>query len=131
MKTSRLCNCLSALVALVALAAAQPARTQQPLAPTTSEIMTSAPMPSQPAEADPKEGQTTPASEVSRPMQPTRALPRELSPWSMFLSADIFVKGVMISLAFASLMTWTILFAKLGELALARRRLNAALRRIG
>src|SRR5215472_15328314 len=57
-------------------------------------------------------------------------MPRELSPWSMFLSADIFVKGVMISLAFASLVTWTILLAKLGELALARRRLNAAIRRI-
>jgi biopolymer transport protein ExbB len=84
-------------------------------------------MPSLPPQADPKEEQTAPASEAS---QPTRALPRELSPWSMFLSADIFVKGVMISLAFASLVTWTILLAKLGELALARRRLNAALRRI-
>src|ERR1700744_455888 len=31
----------------------------------------------------------------------------ELSPWSMFLSADILVKAVMISLAFASLTTWT------------------------
>src|SRR5262249_23307316 len=52
-------------------------------------------------------------------------------PWSMFMSADIFVKAVMISLAFASLVTWTILLAKLGEMALARRRVNVALRRIG
>jgi biopolymer transport protein ExbB len=127
MKTSRSRNGLSVLVTLVALAAAQPAWTQQPSAPTTSETTTSAPMPSPLAEA---EGQTAPASEAGRPTQPTRSLPRELSPWSMFLSADIFVKGVMISLAFASLVTWTILLAKLGELALARRRLNAALRRI-
>jgi biopolymer transport protein ExbB len=34
---------------------------------------------------------------------------RELSPWSMFLSADIVVKAVMIGLAFASLVTWTAL----------------------
>ena len=32
---------------------------------------------------------------------------KELSPWVMFLSADIIVKAVMIGLAFASLMTWT------------------------
>src|SRR5262245_58527285 len=108
MKTSRSRNCVLALVTLVALAAAQPAWTQQPSAPTRSETTTSSPMPSLPAQADPKEGQTAPAGEASQPMQPTRALPRELSPWSMFLSADIFVKGVMISLAFASLMTWTI-----------------------
>jgi biopolymer transport protein ExbB len=48
----------------------------------------------------------------------------------MFLSADIFVKGVMVGLGFASLVTWTIFIAKLVELSLARRRLNAALARI-
>jgi len=57
-------------------------------------------------------------------------VPRELSPWSMFLSADIVVKAVMISLAFASLVSWTIFFAKLIELSFARRRLAAALDRI-
>jgi biopolymer transport protein ExbB len=30
---------------------------------------------------------------------------RELSPWSMFMSADIIVKAVMIGLVFASLVT--------------------------
>ena len=51
----------------------------------------------------------------------------EMSPWSMFMSADAVVKAVMISLAFASLVTWTVLFAKMAELFLARRRLSAAL----
>ncbi len=55
---------------------------------------------------------------------------RELSPWSMFLSADVLVKAVMISLAFASLVTWTIFFAKTVQLFLARRRLRKALSQI-
>jgi biopolymer transport protein ExbB len=55
---------------------------------------------------------------------------RELSPWSMFLSADILVKAVMIGLAFASLLTWTIFIAKLIELSLAQRRLRVAIARI-
>ncbi|WP_040673841.1 tonB-system energizer ExbB [Nitrobacter sp. Nb-311A] len=54
----------------------------------------------------------------------------ELSPWSMFLSADIIVKLVMIGLAFASLVTWTICIAKMVELSLARRNLGTALREI-
>jgi biopolymer transport protein ExbB len=55
---------------------------------------------------------------------------RELSPWSMFLSADIVVKAVMIGLAFASLVTWTAFIAKTIELALVKRKLRAALNAI-
>jgi biopolymer transport protein ExbB len=55
----------------------------------------------------------------------------ELSPWSMFLAADILVKAVMLSLAFASLVTWSVFFAKSVELSSARRRLSAALAKIG
>src|SRR4051794_104227 len=54
-------------------------------------------------------------------------LPRNLSPWGMFVNADIVVKAVMIGLAFASLVTWTVWLAKTLELGresrLARRRL--------
>ncbi|MDR6304390.1 hypothetical protein GGQ85_002097, partial [Nitrobacter vulgaris] len=56
-----------------------------------------------------------------------QASPHDLSPWSMFMSADIVVKLVMIGLAFASLVTWTICIAKMVELSLARRKLGAAL----
>ncbi len=49
----------------------------------------------------------------------------------MFMSADIVVQLVMIGLAFASLVTWTICIAKLAELSLARRALRAALNKIG
>jgi biopolymer transport protein ExbB len=52
-------------------------------------------------------------------------LPRDLSPWGMFLAADIVVKAVMLGLAFASVLAWTIWFAKTIELIAARRRLRA------
>jgi biopolymer transport protein ExbB len=54
----------------------------------------------------------------------------ELSPWSMFLNADLFVKGVMTLLASASLVTWTVFLAKLFEVARARKNLSVDLARI-
>jgi biopolymer transport protein ExbB len=44
------------------------------------------------------------------------ALPRDLSPWGMFLNADIVVKVVMVGLVFASFVTWTVWLAKNLEL---------------
>jgi biopolymer transport protein ExbB len=54
-------------------------------------------------------------------------LPRDLSPWGMFLNADIVVKLVMIGLVFASLVTWTVCVAKYWELWRAARKARAAL----
>ncbi len=51
-------------------------------------------------------------------------LPRDLSPWGMYLQADIVVKAVMIGLAFASIVTWTVLVAKGIEFLLATLRLR-------
>ncbi|MDB5620363.1 tonB-system energizer ExbB [Tardiphaga sp.] len=55
-------------------------------------------------------------------------LPHNLSPWGMFMGADIVVKAVMVGLAFASLVTWTVWLAKTLELArersIAKRRLK-------
>ncbi|HEX8595147.1 MAG TPA: tonB-system energizer ExbB [Pseudomonas sp.] len=48
----------------------------------------------------------------------------DLSPWGMFQNADIIVKGVMIGLAIASIITWTIWIAKGFELLGAKRRLR-------
>jgi biopolymer transport protein ExbB len=58
-------------------------------------------------------------------------LPRDLSPWSMFVSADIVVQSVMVGLAFASVVTWTVWLAKSIELLFARRRVRVALAAIG
>jgi biopolymer transport protein ExbB len=55
------------------------------------------------------------------------AMPHELSPWSMFLAADVVVKAVMIGLALASLTTWTIFIAKSVEFTWADRGLGRAL----
>lgn len=55
---------------------------------------------------------------------------KELSPWVMFMSADIIVKAVMIGLGFASLVTWTVFIAKSIELSVASARLRSALKRI-
>jgi biopolymer transport protein ExbB len=54
-------------------------------------------------------------------------LPRDLSPWGMFMAADIVVKTVMVGLALASVLTWTIWFAKAIELLTVRRRLRRAI----
>jgi biopolymer transport protein ExbB len=57
-------------------------------------------------------------------------LPQELSPWSMFMHADIIVKIVMVGLAFASLVTWTVWLAKGLELVAAKRRARSATRKL-
>jgi biopolymer transport protein ExbB len=54
-------------------------------------------------------------------------LPRDLSPWGMFMAADIVVKTVMVGLVFASVLTWTIWFAKAIELMRARRNMREAI----
>src|SRR5260370_13156150 len=42
----------------------------------------------------------------------TAALPRDLSPWGMYVNADPVVKAVLIGLAFASIVTWTVWLAQ-------------------
>src|SRR5438552_18379948 len=53
----------------------------------------------------------------------TAILPRDLSPWGMFLNADPIVQGVLIGLVIASIVTWTVWLAKTLEIVRARRRL--------
>ncbi|HTT48034.1 MAG TPA: tonB-system energizer ExbB [Pseudolabrys sp.] len=89
--------------------------------------------------AAPATAQTPPepaASAIAQPVAPPALapgpeavlkLPRDLSPWGMFMAADAVVKAVMIGLAFASVLTWTIWLAKAIELLAARRRLRAAI----
>jgi biopolymer transport protein ExbB len=104
-----------------------PAQTQAPtaLAPATPAPSAQAPAPS--ATSDPA---AAPAEGESKPSKITTGGLRELSPWSMFMSADIIVKAVMIGLAFASLVTWTIFIAKMVELTLVQGKLRGALSRI-
>ena len=61
----------------------------------------------------------------------TGDLPRDLSPWGMFLHADPLVQAVLIGLVFASVATWTVWLAKSIELLVAGWRARRALRRLG
>jgi biopolymer transport protein ExbB len=56
-----------------------------------------------------------------------RLLPQNLSPWGMFLNADIIVKVVMLGLALASLLTWTVYIAKSIELFAAKQKAQSQL----
>ncbi len=55
-------------------------------------------------------------------------LPHDLSPWGMFMAADLVVKAVMLGLAFASVLTWSVWFAKSLELLFARRAVSRTLK---
>ena len=55
------------------------------------------------------------------------AFAHDLSPWGMYQNADNVVKAVMIGLALASVITWTIWIAKGFELIGAKRRLRGEL----
>jgi len=85
-----------------------------------------------PAATDPAGLPAAPPAATQAPASPDIALklPRDLSPWGMFMTADIVVKAVMVGLAFASVLTWTIWLAKALELMFARRRLHAAIDRL-
>ncbi|MBO0124700.1 tonB-system energizer ExbB [Agrobacterium sp. OT33] len=96
-----------------------------------------APQPT-PTEQPGQASQTVAPNEASTPIEPVSTepasaehradIPHNLSPWGMFMAADWVVKGVMIGLAFASLVTWTVWVAKSIELAGARVRAGATLK---
>ncbi|WP_028157723.1 tonB-system energizer ExbB [Bradyrhizobium japonicum] len=85
----------------------------------------------QPAAASPAPAAVPAAAPAAKPDAAAIAPSmKELSPWVMFMSADVIVKAVMIGLAFASLMTWTVLIAKSIELSVASGKLRSALKKI-
>ena len=118
-------KCAIALVVLSVIATAY-AQQQTPaaaaLAASPSSTQSAPPSVTAPAASD---------ADAARPLKSQLSVPHELSPWSMFLSADILVKIVMSGLALASLLTWTILLAKTFELSVAQRKLKGALKTIG
>lgn len=105
---------------------------QAPAAPTVSQptgVQQPALIVPQPGEMQPAPVESAPV--VSQGAEPAPStLPHDLSPWGMFMAADWVVKAVMIGLAIASLITWTVWLAKSLELAGAKRRIVRALDRI-
>src|SRR6202162_4403168 len=82
-----------AIVSLTSVVFAQ--QQQQPAAAPAPAAATAASQPA-PSAVEPA---ATSQDNAARPLKAATAALRELSPWSMFLSADILVKAVMIGLA--------------------------------
>ena len=112
---------LKLLAALIVISLASPLTAQQATSPA-------APAVSQPSATPSLESAPVDLSKAAKAV-PTGGL-HDLSPWSMFKNADIIVQAVMLGLAFASLVTWTVGIAKAMELSAAQRRLKKSLRRI-
>jgi biopolymer transport protein ExbB len=145
---------LKSVAALVVMSLTQVALAQQPAAPARQAPAIQPPAVSSPSPAA-QIGTAAPAAQAAAP--PVLAAPQsipaatdtsaapdgasrilssiapglhDLSPWSMFMSADIIVKGVIIGLVFASLITWTVAIAKTVELSVLQGRVRRALRKI-
>lgn len=88
--------------------------------PAATESATAAATPA-PASAAPQS--VTPVNPAPT-VQPPETRGMDLSVWGMYQHADVVVKTVMIGLVLASIITWTILFAKGSELTRAKRRLR-------
>jgi biopolymer transport protein ExbB len=101
------------------------------MADATAPAQTPATQSSAPATA-PVDTAAAPAVQDAAPVQTLEAAPEEnslgmshdLSPWGMYKNADVVVKAVMIGLAIASIITWTIWISKGFELLGAKRRLR-------
>ncbi|MES2029616.1 MAG: tonB-system energizer ExbB [Pseudomonadota bacterium] len=131
---------LKSLAVLAVVAFASPIIAQQAAKPTAPVVVQPAPAATPaPVAAQPSSPAASPAAStaLASPVAGAAARPivatgeHDLSPWKMFMGADIIVKAVMVGLAFASIVTWTVGIFKMMELAWAMRRLKAALRKIG
>ena len=108
-------------------APAQNAPATQTVAPAATPVDSSA------APAVQDASSTAPAETLEAAAEDNSlGMSHDLSPWGMYKNDDIVVKAVMIGLAIASIITWTIWIAKGFELLGAKRRLKgeiAALKR--
>jgi biopolymer transport protein ExbB len=122
---------MAALAGAPELASAQSAETPATEAPAATSP-TGATPPADGAAPVQADGAIDPAADpLADPeglLAAENAMPRDLSPWGMFMQADWVVKAVMIGLAFASVVTWTVWLAKSLELAAAKRRTRLVLR---
>ena len=117
------------LLSLMLAPTAAFADAQAPATPAAAE----APAPAEnaapavtPVATDPAQAVDTNAEDVPEVLEAdnTLGMAHDLSPWGMYQNADIIVKIVMIGLAIASIITWTIWIAKGFELMGAKRRLR-------
>ncbi|HXW42318.1 MAG TPA: tonB-system energizer ExbB [Xanthobacteraceae bacterium] len=98
-------------------------------APATTSVSGAAPAAAAPAAPNAAPA-AVPTAELppSAPSISNAQLTEDLSPWGMFESADLIVKAVIIGLALASLVTWTVWLAKTLELRSARGEVRRDIR---
>ncbi|UVJ43950.1 tonB-system energizer ExbB [Pseudomonas sp. LS1212] len=101
----------------------------EPVAPATTPAVVAPAADTAPAPAPAVEnasGTENAASDATEALVEDNSLgmAHDLSPWGMYQNADVVVKAVMIGLAIASIITWTIWIAKGLELMGAKRRLR-------
>jgi len=130
-RSMNLCHKYRAVLAAVAVAmslvlpAKLLAQTSPPGSPPAAEPPAATAPQAAPAPSSPAPAVEQPVARSATSPDVALRLPRDLSPWGMFMAADVVVKAVMVGLAFASVLTWTIWFAKAIELMKARRRMRA------
>lgn len=132
---SRAWRATAALILGLALAPVAMADEPTATAPVTAPAASAAAPASAPAgEAAP--GTVAPAPVAADPNvqalveDTSLGMAHDLSPWGMYKNADVVVKAVMIGLAIASIITWTIWIAKGFELMGAKRRLRGEIARL-
>lgn len=114
------------LLSLMLAPTAAFADAQAPAAPAATEQQAPAAEAPAAAPAATDPAQAVDAADVPEVLEADNSLgmAHDLSPWGMYQNADIIVKIVMIGLAIASIITWTIWIAKGFELMGAKRRLR-------
>jgi len=132
---SRAWRATAALILSLALAPVAMADEPNATAPVTAPAASAAAPASAPVgEAAP--GTAAPAPVAADPNvqalveDTSLGMAHDLSPWGMYKNADVVVKAVMIGLAIASIITWTIWIAKGFELMGAKRRLRGEIARL-
>jgi len=123
-KRPRAWSAVAALLLSLMLAPAAAFADAQAPANTPSTAEHAAPAANGPAQAAP--AQEALGENVPEVLEADNSLgmAHDLSPWGMYQNADVVVKTVMIGLAIASIITWTIWIAKGLELMGAKRRLR-------
>jgi biopolymer transport protein ExbB len=131
---------IALIVALPCVAHAQASPSPAPSAPVASPTAAptalpaatpATPTPGAAAPTDTAPGASSQPSGSALPgehMISGAELPEDLTPWGMFENADLVVKAVIIGLAFASFLTWTVWVAKTLELRSARAAVRRDLR---
>lgn len=132
---SRAWRATAALILSLALAPVAMADEPNAAAPVTAPAASAAAPDSAPA------GEAAPGTVAQAPVaadpdaqalveDTSLGMAHDLSPWGMYKNADVVVKAVMIGLAIASIITWTIWIAKGFELMGAKRRLRGEIARL-